>query len=557
MFASHFGMDGSPFQLSPDPKFYFDSHGHHRARAALRRGLSQASGFTVISGEIGAGKTTVVQAVLDELKPAFFAVAQIVSTQLDAEELLRSISIGFGLPSVGGDTASLAANLRRFLADLRTQRRRAILVVDEAQNLRPDAFDHLVAFAMRGSPSGRGMQICLVGQPELQVMVESRDLLAVREQICVSCHLGPIERAETGPYIAHRLHTVGWEGRPGFAAGSFDEIYRWTDGIPRRINSLCGRLMMACFMANQMTIGPAMVADIAREQLAEIGDLATEPQLLDLGFSEEVSTPAKPGPALFIVATRSDHVRAAAIMAAMAERVGWSSVKLVRVLDNDALALTGGLFDGLDWATGLISLGRPGNADGSEAADLHERFKLAVRRTSPSAVVAFGASDAVIACCAIARRSAATDRACRSSALRRRRLSIGTRRQKADRPVRGRLVPSRRGGRASPVGRRNFCCNGPLRWRPSGRLAPTGIARFALPHSWWRPPSRCRSRRAGGRHLYACPPRRPGAGSRSSAVGRSDCVLATHQSFRSVGADPAIGGRALLQQPRVPSGDSW
>jgi hypothetical protein len=195
------------------------------------------------------------------------------------------------------------------------------------------------------------MQICLVGQPELQVMVESPDLLAVREQICVSCHLGPIERAEPGPYVAHRLHTVGWEGRPGFAAGTFDEIYRWTDGIPRRINTLCGRLMMACLMADQMMIDPAMVADVAREQLAEMGDLAIEPKLLDLDFSEGVSAPSKLGPALFVVATRSDHARAAAVMAATAERVGWSSVKLVRVLDDDAPAPPAHCSMGLTGAT--------------------------------------------------------------------------------------------------------------------------------------------------------------------------------------------------------------
>ena len=231
MLASHFGMNGSPFQLSPDPDFYFDSHGHHRALAALRRGLSEASGFTVISGEIGAGKTTVVRAVLRELKPAFFVVAQVVSTQLDPEELLRAISIGFGLSSAREGPMALTAGLRRFLADLRAQRRRAVLVVDEAQNLRSDAFDQLVGLAMRGAPDGRGMQICLVGQPELQAMVGTADLLAVREQICVLCHLGPIEREETGPYVEHRLRKVGWNGAAAVATGE--------EGLKRIYSQAC------------------------------------------------------------------------------------------------------------------------------------------------------------------------------------------------------------------------------------------------------------------------------------------------------------------------------
>jgi type II secretory pathway predicted ATPase ExeA len=205
-------MNGLPFQLSPDPDFYFDSHGHHRVLAALRRGLSEASGFTVITGEIGAGKTTAIRAVLRELKPEYFVVAQVVSTQLDSEELLRAISIGFGLSSAREGAMALTAGLRRFLAHLRTQRRRAVLVVDEAQNLRSNAFDELVGLAMRGAPGGRGMQVCLVGQPELQAMLGATDLLAVREQICVSCHLGPLEREETGPYVEHRLRKVGWKG---------------------------------------------------------------------------------------------------------------------------------------------------------------------------------------------------------------------------------------------------------------------------------------------------------------------------------------------------------
>ena len=406
MFASQFGMNGSPFRLSPDPRFYFDSHGHHRALAALRRGLSEASGFTILSGEIGAGKTTVVRAVLRELNPAFFAVAQIVSTQLDAEELLRALAIGFGLPGTAGGLMDLAASLRRFLADLRARRRRAILVIDEAQNLCPDALDQLTSFAMRGAPGGRGMQICLVGQPQLQTMMGAAGMLAVREQVCVSCHLGPIERGEVGPYVVHRLHKVGWQGQPGFDAAAFDEIYRWSSGIPRRINTLCGRLLSTCLTSGQTMVVPAMVEEVARDQRAELGEATVELPVLLSAVAHPVvlPSPAKPGPALCVVAGLGDHVRAAALMAAMAERAGWSSVKLVRVVDNDSLALSDGLFDGLDMATDLVSLAGTDKSSGAGPTELEDRFRRLIRRTSPVAVIAFGANDTLLACCAIARR---------------------------------------------------------------------------------------------------------------------------------------------------------
>ena len=405
MLAPSFGMNGSPFQLSPDPDFYFDSHGHHRALAALRRGLSEASGFTVITGDIGAGKTTAVRAVLRELKPQYFVVAQIVSTQLDAEELLRAIAIGFGLPSAREGPLALAASLRRFLAQLRAQRQRAVLVVDEAQNLGSDAFDQLVGLAMRGAPAGRGMQICLVGQPELQAMLGSADLLAVREQICVSCHLGPLEREETGPYVAHRLRKVGWKGGRTFDDDAFDEIYRWTGGIARRINMLCSRAIISRAVGDETPINAAGVALVAREERDEMGDTGPEPPLLLRAPTSHASRPATAPrrPVLFIVASLADHVKAAALMATMAERVPTLTIKLVRVRDDDALAQSALMFDRLDPKHGPITLGGIEGAKEVREAELKSRFKDVVGKASPKAVVVFDDGEEVLACAAAAR----------------------------------------------------------------------------------------------------------------------------------------------------------
>ena len=141
MYESHFGITGPPFQLTPDPSFYFDSKGHHRGLAEFRRGLSEASGFIVVSGEIGAGKTTLVRTLLAELDPAFVSVAQVLSTQLNAEELLRAILFAFGVAGNHSAQADPASTIRQFLAGLQKESRRAVLIIDEAQNLHPDALD--------------------------------------------------------------------------------------------------------------------------------------------------------------------------------------------------------------------------------------------------------------------------------------------------------------------------------------------------------------------------------------------------------------------------------
>jgi general secretion pathway protein A len=401
-------MDGLAFRLSPDPSFYFDSHGHHRALASLRRGLSEGSGFTVISGEIGAGKTTVIRAVLNELerKSAFITVAQIVSTQLDATELLRAVTIAFGLSSAGEAALGISSLLRRFLSELAAQGRRAILVIDEAHNLHLDALDELAALAMRGAPRGRGMQICLVGQPPLQEMLESPNLLAVREQICTSCHLGPIERDEVRPYVEHRLRKVGWMGRPGFDSAAFEEIFRWTEGIPRRINSLCGRLIAACPVDGEATIEAAFVARTARDQRTEFGDAEVEPPPLPAAPAAPVAAAPRARvrrPVLYMVAGVGDLVRAAALMSAMRERDGALAMNLLCVAGGEARTPGAAWFDdrfGAGTVLDLAEADEPGESAGMRAK---RQFERVVAGMTPRAVVVFSWGDAVLGCLSAAR----------------------------------------------------------------------------------------------------------------------------------------------------------
>ena len=187
MYESHFGITGPPFQLTPDPSFYFDSKGHHLAHAEFRRGLSEASGFIVVSGEIGAGKTTLVRTLLAELDPAAVSVAQVLSTQLNADELLRAILFAFGVAGDHSAQADPASTIRQFLAGLLKESRRAILIIDEAQNLHPDAFEQLAELVAPVPAELAPLQVCLVGQP-VALGRDSPDPVAVL-RICAGARL--------------------------------------------------------------------------------------------------------------------------------------------------------------------------------------------------------------------------------------------------------------------------------------------------------------------------------------------------------------------------------
>lgn len=295
MYESHFGISGPPFQLNPDPGFYYDSRGHQGVLAELNRGLDAGQGIVVLSGEVGAGKTTLVRSILAVLEDdTNVAVAQILSSQLDASDLVDAALIAFGAPRSTAAEASPAARLLAHLDTVAKAGQRALLLIDEAQNLPRSSFEllHEVFGGDSGVPPV-GLQTWLIGQPELRQMLEGTDLVKLKRHVAVSCHLGPIGVGETGPYIEHRLRRVGWTGTPAFATGAFEAIFRWTDGVPRRINMLCNRLMLSSFLSQATTVSAEMVAATARDLLAEIG----EPAKLSVLTPAVVEAAAAPTPA--------------------------------------------------------------------------------------------------------------------------------------------------------------------------------------------------------------------------------------------------------------------
>jgi general secretion pathway protein A len=270
VYENFFGLTGKPFQLNPDPAFFYGSRGHKRAFAYLQYGVHQSEGFIIITGEVGAGKTTLVRSLLEQIDPNQLVAAQLVTTQLDAEDLLRSVGMAFGLPIRALDKAQLLAELEAFLTSLVPQGKRALLVVDEAQNLPPRAIEELRMLSNFQLGNQGLLQSFLVGQPELRLLMQGPELQQLRQRVIASYHLGPMDRGETQAYVEHRLHHVGWNSDPRFEPGAFDAIYTFSGGIPRRINTLCNRLLLAAALSEEHVVSAASVDSTADEIRLEL-----------------------------------------------------------------------------------------------------------------------------------------------------------------------------------------------------------------------------------------------------------------------------------------------
>ncbi len=271
MYESHFGLSAKPFQLNPDPDFFFGSRGHKRAMAYLEYGLHQGEGFIVITGEVGAGKTTLLRGLLRRIQGDSIVPVQIVSTQVDSDDLLRLVASAFGLRSEGEDKATLLTRLQQHFEGLHEEGRRALLIVDEAQNLSPRAVEELRMLSNFQVGTRSLVQSFLVGQPEFRGIMQRPEMRQLKQRVIASYHLGPLDAEETQFYIEHRLKHVGWSGNPAFDAAAFTQIHTATDGVPRRINTLCDRLLLAAYLGNKASISKEEVESVAAEMEVELG----------------------------------------------------------------------------------------------------------------------------------------------------------------------------------------------------------------------------------------------------------------------------------------------
>ena len=274
MYESFYKLSGKPFQLNPDPSFYYASRGHKRAMSYLEYGLHQGEGFIVITGEIGAGKTTLVRNLFRRVDPQSLVAAQLVSTQLDADDTLRLIAAAFGLKHEDPSKAILLKRLEDYLLSVHRQGRRALLVVDEAQNLTPRAVEELRMLSNFQAGEKSLLQSFLLGQPEFRFTLQGEGMQQLRQRIIASYHLGPMESPETRSYIEHRMNTVGWQGDPQFSDDCFDVIHAYTGGIPRRINTLCDRLLLFCYLEDRHAIDAETVQTVINDLKGEMPTLA-------------------------------------------------------------------------------------------------------------------------------------------------------------------------------------------------------------------------------------------------------------------------------------------
>lgn len=270
MYESFYHLSAKPFGLNPDPRFFFGSKGHKRAMAYLDYGISLGEGFIVITGEVGAGKTTLVRNLFKQLESENIIAAQLVSTQLDAEDTLRSVAASLGLEHEGLNKSALLKNLEDYLNSASRQGKRVLLVVDEAQNLTARAVEELRMLSNFQNNDRSLIQTFLLGQPEFRGMLQGADMQQLRQRVIASYHLGPLDAEETQGYIEHRLHTVGWQTNPGFSAEAFAAIHRFTGGIPRRINTFCDRLLLFGYLEELNYFDVQQVSEVIEDLRSEV-----------------------------------------------------------------------------------------------------------------------------------------------------------------------------------------------------------------------------------------------------------------------------------------------
>ncbi len=275
MYEAFYGLANKPFQLNPDPSFYFGSKQHRRAKAYLDYGVSRNEGFIVITGEIGAGKTTLLRALIDGLHGSNVVVGHLVTTQLGAEDTLRMVGAAFGFRVKDVPKSELLITLEAFLISQTSKGKRCLLIVDEAQNLTPRAVEELRMLSNFQFGNQALMQSFLVGQPEFREILQRPEMEQFRQRVAATCHIGPLDPEETQRYIEHRLKCAGSTGKPSFDAECFEAIFKASNGIPRRINSVCDRLLLLGFLAGRTQLTLADVNEVVKEFAHEAGVLAT------------------------------------------------------------------------------------------------------------------------------------------------------------------------------------------------------------------------------------------------------------------------------------------
>ena len=269
MYKEFYGLREYPFNMTPDPQFLFLSRNHRVALEILLYGIRERKGFIAITGEVGAGKTTLCRAMLEQLD-GHFSTAVILNPVLNSGELMKAIATEFGLEVSGRDRLDTVAAISNFLLKQVGQGRETVLIIDEAQNLTEELLEQVRLLSNIETDDRKLLQIVLLGQPELRERLNSPRLRQLRQRITVRYHLKPLTRFEMTQYVQHRLELAGASGAPYFTWPALWRVYLYSRGIPRLINAVCDKALLAGYVEHSDHITNRMVGRAIRELEGEI-----------------------------------------------------------------------------------------------------------------------------------------------------------------------------------------------------------------------------------------------------------------------------------------------
>lgn len=283
MYTQYYGLQAQPFRLTPDPYFFFNSATHKSALAYMRYGLQQGEGFIVVTGAAGTGKTTLALTLVGGLPRNAMEIGELVTTQLQPEDLLHAIAATFKL-DLNGTKSDVIIRLQEFFTRRARAGKHVLLVVDEAHDMPQESFEELRMLSNLHRGPKALLQCILLGQPPLRDMLNRTNMEQFQQRVIAAHHLHPLSLDETRGYILHRLRQAGWRGDPGFTAEAITLVHQYTQGTPRRINALCNRLMLYDYIEGKHTIDAAATMQVYFEWIQELGQVASlealrQPQL--------------------------------------------------------------------------------------------------------------------------------------------------------------------------------------------------------------------------------------------------------------------------------------
>ena len=269
MYLDYYGLTEPPFDITPNPRFLFYSAKHREAFNHLLYGIRERKGFVQMTGEVGAGKTTLCRAMLEQLDRRY-ATALILNPIMSADELVKAIALEFGLPVNGLDRLDTLAVINNFLLHQVEHGKETLLIIDEAQDLTDELLEQVRLLSNLETDDRKLLQIILFGQPELRARLNNPRLRQLRQRITIRYHLSPLSLQEVSEYVRHRIHVSGGNGTPSFTRPALWRIHRYSQGIPRLVNAVCDKALLAGFVQQRDQISYRMVGQAVRELEGQI-----------------------------------------------------------------------------------------------------------------------------------------------------------------------------------------------------------------------------------------------------------------------------------------------